>query len=237
VRIRLVLGVLAATGSTLVAGATPAMSAAPATRSVVGAHVSVAAVGGDLRAGTRVSVIQTCPRGSDLDRVSTRRLGEVHDARLRVASRESWPAGIVTRYRVAKRLSADRPAVVVTAVVCTSRVAASATTATGRAKVDLRVWGPAPARVLLADAVVVAVSDSLAASYVFRTSLAAGGVDAHPASMRNTVRAVQTVLSDADGDAVVAIGETERRILRGRFASMRNNYRYVAKLDEKITVE
>jgi len=234
VRIRPVLGVLAASSTLLVAGITPAQAAA--TRTVVGVHVSVAAVGGALNAGTRMSVIQTCPRGSDLDKAATRRLGEAHDARLRVANKEYWPAGMVTRYQVRQRLSAARPALVATSVVCRSKVAATATTASGRAKADVRVWGPAPARIVLADAVVVAVTDDLAAGYMFRTSLRAAGVDRHPASMRRTVAAVQRVFTDADGDVVVAVGETQRRVTSGRFASMRNNYRYVADLDDRITL-
>jgi hypothetical protein len=142
----------------------------------------------------------------------------------------------VTRYRVSQRLSAAKPAVVATAVVCRSKVASTATTASGRAKADVRGWGPAPARIELASAVIVAVTDDLSAGYMFRTSLQAAGVDEHPSSLRQTVAAVQQVFTDADGDVVVAVGETQRRVSRGQFASMRNNYRYVADLDDKVTL-
>jgi hypothetical protein len=230
VRARPVLAVLVAVGSLLVAGAAPA-SAAP-TRTVIGIHVSVSEVGGALHRGARLSHIQTCPRGTDLDVRSTRILGEAHDRRLQVVSREYWPAGIVTRYRVRSSFS-KRSGLLGSAVVCRSKVAPGTSTVSGRAKSDLRVWGPAPARVVLVNSVVVAVTDNLLSTYSYRDSLHAAGIDAHPTSLRGAVVAVQRLFSDPMGEVLVAVGETKRKVARGQFASMRNNYRYVAHLDER----
>ena len=217
-----------------VGGAAPA-GAAPA-RTLLNGHVSVAAVDGALPVGAGVSVIQYCPVGSDLDAAETRAAGEVHDDRLKVASKEYWPAGIVVRYQVAKKLDGKEPAMVLTAALCKTRVAATATTLKAAAKTDLRVWGPAPANVELLNAAVVVVTDDLDADYVFRTSMRAAGVNEHPASLRGAVEAVQESVQDGDDSAVVAAGRTNRQVARGQFTSMVNNYRFTAYLDRKITV-
>ena len=216
------------------AGVAPA-AAAPA-RTLLNGHVSVAAVDGALPVGAGVSVIQHCPKGSDLDRAETRAVGGVHDDRLKVASREYWPAGTVTRYRVVKKLDGQEPAMVLTAALCRTRVASTATTLQATAKTDLRVWGPAPANVELLNAAVVVVTDDLDVDYVFRTSMRAAGVNEHPAGIRGAVEAVQESVEDGDVSAVVAAGRTNRRVARGTFISMVNNYRFTAQLDRKISV-
>ena len=216
------------------AGVVPAAAAAP--RTLLNGHVSIAVVDGALPVGAGVTVIQHCPKGSDLDRGETRAVGEIHDHRLKVASKEFWPAGMVVRYRVAKKLTGQDPAMVLTAALCNTRVAATATTLAAQAKVDLRVWGPAPAHVELLNAAVVVVTDDLDADYLFRTSMRAAGVDSHPAGLRGAVQAVQETVQEKDMTAVVAAGRTNRRVSRGKFISMVNNYRYTARLDRKITV-
>ena len=216
------------------AGIAPAAAAAP--RTMLNGHVSVSAVGGALPIGAGVSVIQHCPKGSDLDRAETRAVGEVHDDRLRVASKEYWPAGMVVRYRVAKKLDGQEPAMVLTAALCKTRVAATATTLQGAAKTDLRVWGPAPANVELLNAAVVVVTDDVDADYMFRTSMRAAGVNEHPVALRGAVQAVQESVQEDDVSAVVAAGRTNRRVARGSFISMVNNYRFTAYLDRKISV-
>jgi len=231
------LAALTAAGAVALVGAPgvgPAAAAAP--RTLLNGHVSVAAVSGALPVGAGISVIQYCPKGSDLDRAETRAAGEVHDARLSVKNKEYWPAGMVVRYRVAKKLTGKEPALVLTAALCKSRVAASATTLTAKAKVDLRVWGPAPSSVELMDAAVVVVTDDLNADYMFRTSMRAAGVNSHPVALRGAVQAVQESVREGDADAVVAAGLTNRRVARGTFVSMVNNYRFTAHLDRKITV-
>lgn len=217
-----------------VGGAAPA-AAAPA-RTLLNGHVSVAAVDGALPVGSGVSVIQYCPVGSDLDVAQTRVAGEVHDDRLRVASKEYWPAGMVVRYQVASKLDGREPAMVLTAALCRTRVASTATTLQAAAKVDLRVWGPAPASVELLSAAVVVVTDDLDADYLFRTSMRAAGVGQHQASLRGAVEAVQESVQEGDVGAVVAAGRTNRRVARGQFISMVNKYRFTAYLDRKISM-
>ncbi len=230
-----VLAAATAAGAALIAAAVPAAAASPKT--LLNGHVSVAAVSGALPTGAGISVIQYCPKGSDLDKAETRAVGEQHDARLRVASTEYWPAGMVVRYRVAEPLRADDPALILTAALCKTRVAATATRLSAAAKVDLRIWGPAPAQVELVDSAVVAVTDDLDADYVFRTSMQAAGVNSHHASLRGAVQAVQETIAGEDGlDAVVAAGQTTRKVSRGKFVSMQNHYRFTADLNSRITV-
>ena len=217
-----------------VAAAGPA-TAAPA-RTLLNGHVSISAVGGALPVGAGVSLIQRCPKGSALDRAETRAVGDFHDDRLKVASKEYWPAGMVVRYRVRKKLTGQDPAMVLSAALCKTRVASTATTLQAAAKTELRVWGPAPAHVELLNAAVVVVTDDLDADYMFRTSMRAAGVNSHPAGLRGAVEAVQETLQDGDDSAVVAAGRTNRRVARGKFVSMVNNYRFTAHLDRKITV-
>ena len=217
-----------------VVGAGPA-GAAPA-RTILNGQVSISGVGGALPVGAGVTVIQHCPKGSDLDRPETRAAGEVHDERLKVASKEYWPAGLVVRYRVTKQLTGQEPAMVLTAALCKTRVASTATTLQATAKADLRVWGPAPANVELLNAAVIVVTDDLDADDLFRTSMRAAGVNSHPAGLRGAVQAVQETLQEGDDSAVVAAGRTNRHVARGKFISMVNNYRFTAHLDRKITV-
>jgi hypothetical protein len=205
---------------------------AAGTRPVVAAHLSVAAVAGALKAGSGISVIQVCPRGTRLARAATRTVGEFHAGPVRVASRELWPRGMVVRYRVTR--TGRDGALLLTGAVCRSRVGADQTRLRGRAKVDLRVWGPTPRRVELLDAAIVAVADNLRASQVYRTSMRAAGVDESHASVRGTVRAVQQEIRDRDGDIILAAGRTHRSVARGSFVSMQNHYRYTAFLDQRV---
>ncbi len=216
----------------LVAPAAPA--SAHSARTVLNAHLSGSWVAGGLPAGAGITVIHHCPVGGDLDRAATRAFGEFHeDDQVRVHSRAYWPAGAVTRYRVRKPLS-EEGAELMTAAFCTSRVAARATRFAAKAKVDVRVWGPAPADVVVANTTMVAVTDSmrgLRAGRQFRTALVAAGVDSHPAGVRGAMEAAQDAFVVHDDTAVVvAMGETDRRIGRGTFVSMRNNYRFIADL-------
>ncbi len=228
-----ILAMVAAAGAVLVPAAGSA-AAAPA-RTLLNGHISIGMVDGALPVGAGISVIHHCPKGSDLDEAETRAVGEFHDGRLRVASREYWPAGMVVRYQVTKKMHADDEAMVATAALCKSRVAADATRFTAAAKVDLRVWGPAPREVGLTDVALVVVTDDLNSDYIFRTSMRAAGVDSHPASLRSAVDAVQETLTEGDESAVIAVGRTNRKVGRGEFVSMRNNYRFTARLDEKLT--
>ncbi len=233
-RARLAAGaVIAATG--LLVTAAPASGAPP--RLLLNAHIGVSSVAGPVPVGAGVTVIHYCPAGSHLDKADTRAVGEFHGDHLRVSSTEYWPAGLVVRYRVTKRLSTARPAFVATAAVCASPVTAGAARFGALARVDLRVWGPAAARVELVNATVVAATDDPDANYLLRTSMRAAGVNSDTASVRGAVKAVQERFSEAGVDGVVAMGMMDRSVRRGQFVSMRNNYRFVANLEDKIDGE
>ncbi len=233
------------TAAALVAATALVAPAAPATaashKTVVNGHVSGSLVAGALPVGAGITVIQYCPVGSDLDRAATRAARSEHDISehdtrtLRVASREYWPAGLVTRYTVRRAMRAGAETMMFSFAVCKSYTRASATRFAARAKVDLRVWGPAPARVALTNVAFVGVSDdisSLEAGRLFRSSIAAAGVDSHPQSLRGAVQAAQQVIEDADVivPGVGAAGMTDRKVARGQFVSMRNHYRFAANL-------
>jgi hypothetical protein len=223
----------AATGCALAGAGTAAPASAAGAQTLLNMHVSVSSVGGALPKGAGISVIQHCPKGSDLDRTQTRAVGEFHDERLRVRSTELWPAGTVVRYRVAERLSADEPAFALTAAVCRTRVAAGAQSLRVKAKVDLRVWGPAPADVEMVSIPFAVVTDDLDAASGFRSSLEAAGVDEHPEALQDAVDAVQESFSDEGDSFVIATGTTRRKVARGEFVSLRNHYRVTADLTQR----
>ncbi len=228
---------LVAAASALLVNAAPA-TAAPA-RTVLNGHISMSTVDSRLPVGAGVTVIHHCPVGSDLDKAQTRAVGEFHTDELRVTSREYWPAGVVTRYRVTKAIDPDEGAAALTAALCKSRVSAGATRFAAKAKVDMRVWGPAPRNVTMVNAALVVVTDTLESAYAFRTSMRAAGVDSHPSSVRGAINAVQETIEEKDLglSAVASYGTTDRRVARGDFVSMRNNYRFVAHLNEKISMD
>ncbi len=141
--------VLAMTCTAVAAAAAPADAATP-TRRLLSGHFSLSGVQGALPAGATVSVLQFCPRGSTLDRAATSRVEREGDAdldsHLRLASRELWPTGTVSRYRVTSKPAAGDGVVILNAALCASTVSARTRTVTGRAATDLRVWGPAPSK-------------------------------------------------------------------------------------------
>lgn len=205
--------------------ATPGQAATG--RTVTTVHASVSAVVGALPAGAGITVIQTCPKGSDLDRRATRSIGEAHDPHLRLTSREYWPAGVATRYRVRTSLRATEDlALAVGLVVCRVHVGAHAERVTGRAATDLRVWGPAPTRVDLLDVTVMATADTARPERLLRTAVRGTGVGSSRGSLRHAVTAVQDTFDAQDSGGVVAVGSTRRAVPRGRFASMENRYRF-----------
>lgn len=223
-----------ACAAAVVAAPLPASAATSApTRTILDGHVSLATVTGALPAGAGVSVVHSCPKGHDLDRRQTRDVEPVVDERLRLASREYWVGGTVSRFTVRQRLRSGEPAFVVTAALCRSRVTGNV--ATGAASVDLRVWGPAPAKVGLEDAAVTVVTDDLTAGRLFATSMRAASVASAAGSLRGAVRATQEAFDEGDGlAAVVATGRTTKRVAKGRFVSMVNRYSYRADLTRLV---
>jgi hypothetical protein len=231
--------VLATACATVLSVAGPAAAAGPAPRTLVSGHVSISAVQGGLPVGATISVLQYCPAGSRLDKAATRtteaQVDTLLDRHVRLASREFWPAGTVSRYRVVRRVPAGGAVPLLNAALCVSTAPAGAKTVSGRAATDLRVWGPAASRLGLVNATVAVVTDDPDADHVFATAMAAAGVASSQGSLRGAVRAVQEVTQEEGLSAVAAVGTTSRRVTRGRFVSMRNTYSYVSDLTRKIT--
>jgi hypothetical protein len=143
----------------------PVPAAAAEVRPVVSNHVSFTGFGATVRPGAVVSVLQRCPSGSRLDRAATRAAATRFDAELqptvRRLSRELWSTGMVTRYRVlqAAEVPRDDGFGLVNAAVCTGTRPAGATSVTGRASTEVRLWGPAPSGSRLRTVTLAAVTD------------------------------------------------------------------------------
>ena len=221
-------GTVAVTTGLLVASVGAAAPGEAATgRTVTSVHASVSAVIGALPAGAGLTVIQTCPKGSDLDRRATRSVGEAHDPHLRRTSREYWPAGVATRYRVRTRMDATQDAALtVGVIVCRIHVGSHARTVSGRATTDVRIWGPAPTAVDLLNATVMATVDSRNPERLLRTAVRGTGVGSSRGSLKHAVDAVQETFDAQPAGGVVALGTTRRAVPRGSFASMENRYRF-----------
>lgn len=178
--LRTALAVTATLSVVLGVPAAPAGAAAVPPGPLTSGHVSVSAVSGSLPVGATVSVVQLCPAGSALDRAATREAGleadQELDGRVRLASREFWRAGTVSRYRVTRAVAAASAVPLLNAALCTSPAVGGATTVSGRAATDLRVWGPAPSRLEVVNATIAVVTDDPDADEVFATVMAAGGV-------------------------------------------------------------
>lgn len=212
--------------------------AAPA-RTLTSGHISLSAVSGTLPVGATISVLQYCPARSALDKAATRtaeRQADLSlDSHVRLASREFWPAGTVSRYRVTRAVPADGAVPLLTAALCTGTAPSGATTVSGRAATDVRVWGPAPSRLQVVNATVAVVTDDPDADHVFATVMKAGGVASSRGSLRSAVTAVQRATAEGGIGVVVAVGETSRRVPRGSFISMQNDYGYTSDLTRRIT--
>ena len=231
---------LTATGTALVTALAPSAGAAGPTRPVVSGHVSASSVTGGLPVGATLSVLQFCPPGTALDRATTataaRAVDGTLDRHVRLASRELWPTGTVSRYRVTRAVPARSEVPLLNAAVCTGRAPAGATTVRGSAVTDLRVWGPAPSDLTVVNGTIAVVTDEVDAEDTFVTVMRAGGVASSRGSLRGAVTAVQTAITESGLSAIVAVGQTSRRIPRGSFVSMENSYRYVADLTRRTTV-
>lgn len=233
------VAVLGVAGAAVLAVAGPAGAATTPARVVLTGSVSVSAVRGALPVGADLSVVQTCPQGSVLDRTQTAAAEHAMDAatdpHLRLASRELWVAGIVSRYSVRTATTATTVLPLVDAVLCSTPVAPAATTVSGTASTDLRVWGPAPAGVQLVNATVTLVTDTAAADYVYATVMRAAGAGASRGSLPGAVHAVQATAQKAGIGAVSATGRSSARVRRGQFVSIYNSYRYTSDLTTKVT--
>ena len=233
----------------LVLGGLPSPAAAAEVRPVVTSHVSFTGFDARVQAGAVVSVLQRCPAGSRLDRAATRAYATRTDAELqstvRRVSRELWATGMVTRYRVlqAAKVPRDDGFGLVNAAVCTGTRPVRATSVTGRASTDVRVWGPAAPGAELFSVTLAAVSDrpfapegGSGAELPYRTAVQALGVAASRGALAGSVRATQRVHDDDGSGSVLTTGTTRRAVPTGRFASMRSSYAFTADLTRRITV-
>jgi hypothetical protein len=231
-----------------VAGTAPPASATDG-RSVVSTHLSFTGFDEGVRAGATVSVVQSCPAGSSLDEAATRSYATRVDAELqstvRRVSRELWPTGMVTRYRVLSvaEVPRDDGFGLVNAAICTGRTSSRATSVSGRASTDVRVWGPASAGAQLFSVTLAAVTDrpprpegASGTDLPYRTAVRAAGVQPSRGALDRGVRAVQQVGDDDGSGTVLTTGTTLRTVPRGRFASMRSSYAYTSDLTRRITV-
>ena len=227
----------------LAVAAVPAPAAAAASRPAVTTLVSFTGFDARVPAGAVVSVVQTCPAGSRLDRSATRAAAARFDGELqptvRRTSRELWPTGMVTRYRVqqAADVPRDDGFGLVNAAVCIGSRPTRATSVSGRASTDVRVWGPAPAGARLLSVTLPAVTDRpLGAELPYLTAVRAAGVSAAPGAVPGGVRAAQEAQDDGGSGSVMTTGTTLRRVPAGRFVSMRSTYAYTADLTRRTTV-
>ena len=230
-------------GAALVLAAAPVPAAADERRTVVSTHVSFTGFDARVPAGAGISVVQTCPAGSRLDRAATRASAERFDAELqptvRRVSRELWPTGMVTRYRVVQAADVPRDDGfgLVNAAVCTGSAPARATSVSGRATTDVRIWGPAVAGARLFSLTLPAVTDRPpGADLPYLTAVRAAGVQTARGAVPRGVRAAQEVSDDEGSGSVMTTGTTLRRVPAGRFVSMRSAYAYTADLTRRTTV-
>jgi hypothetical protein len=164
---------------------------------------------------------------------------------VRRISRELWPTGMVTRYRVeqAAEVPRDDGFGLVNTAVCTGTRPAQATTLTGRASTEVRLWGPAPSGTRLRSFTLAAVSDrpfspdgAAGADLPYRTALRALGVSTSRGALTGGVRADQQVDDDDGSGTVAATGTTVGALPAGRFVSMLSSYAFTADLTRRITV-
>jgi hypothetical protein len=221
----------------------PAPAAAAPLRPVVSSHVSFTGFDARVPAGAVVSVVQTCPAGSRLDRAATRASAARFDGELqptvRRVSRELWTTGMVTRYRVlqAAAVPRDDGFGLVNGAVCTGSAPVGARSVSGRASTDVRLWGPAPAGVRLFSVTLAAVTDRPpGAELPYRTAVRAAGVQTARGAVAGGVRAAQEVGDDDGSGTVLTRGTTLRPVPVGRFVSMRSAYAFTADLTRRITV-
>ncbi len=235
--------VAAALGLGMVAAPVAAVAAEPASKKIVSSHLSFSGFDQRMPRGAVVSVVQKCPAGELLDKAQTRAWNRQFGAEnaaepnVRLASRELWIAGLVTRFRVVRAggvPTADGFGML-SGAICTRRVSANAKAVTQRASTDVRVWGPAPSGVRLYSFTGVFVSDGsvFRGQEPFVSTLRATGVTPSCGALRGGVRANQEVQNDSDA-LVFVFGRTRRSIPRGHFSSMRSTYTVTTDLTRRM---
>jgi hypothetical protein len=212
-------------------------------RPVVTEHVSFTGFDARMPAGATISVIQRCPAGSRLDKAANRGFARQADQNagptVRLVSRELWPAGLVSRYRVLRRgaVPFEDSFGLVNAAQCVGSVPNGARTLSGRGSTEVRVWGPATAGAALFSNTLVSVTDRSRPGpqepdQPYLTTVRAAGIGATRGSLPGGIRAVRSVVDDVSS-VVGLTGTLRRAVARGRFASMRNDYAFTADLTKR----
>ncbi len=232
---------LAAAAAALLAGAAPVSAdtheAPPPPKTIWTLHTTTSFTTA-LPAGRRMTVIQHCPSGSRLVNRPTRAwAAEMRRSQpnigARVVLRELRDTSVLTRYRITR--PGTKAAVVAGAIVCKRTIAGDSTSLSGRSVTELRVFGSARRGVEAYNSTLMAASDSADfAARVFPMRMSAAGVTRTRGSVNAFPSVVQKVYSEDDGDQFVdAYGVSSRSLPSGRFASIRNNYRYAVDLTRK----
>ena len=108
-------------------------------------------IAGTLSPGLSLSIVQVCPLNSSLDRV--RSSGQSHrlPPNVRLISRELWPRGAVTRWRVTGSLppKGDIVGSIQQTVACREPLRSTASHHDAGVSVLVRVWGPLTGKVVL----------------------------------------------------------------------------------------
>ncbi len=220
----------------------PASAVGPS-QALVTTHLSFTGFDANVPAGATISVIQRCPEGSLLDKAATGERYPDLDSQLRgepnvrLSSRELWVAGVVSRYRVVRRggVPTEDGFGVANIAVCTARVAAAATTLTGRASTDVRVWNRAPVGVRLYSFTGVSVQDAGRPDELpYLTAVTAAGVAPSKGALQSGVRAVQEVQNESSLGLVNVTGTTLRPVAPGRFVSMQSAYSFTTDLTRRM---
>lgn len=219
-----------------------------ATRRIDATQLSFTSFDHRVPRGAVVSVVQTCPAGTLLDTAQTRALNRELDPLLRaepnvrLASRELWVAGLVSRYRVVRAggVPTEDGFGVPGAAVCTRRVPGTTRSLVSRASTDVRVWGPAPAGARIYNFTGVFVSDAPATEDgppPFVSSARSTGVGPSAGALRGGVRAVQRAADDGGVPLVSADGTVRRSVPRGQFVSMRSSYAVTTDLTRRLSFD
>ena len=105
---------------------------------------------GTLPSGLTLSIVHVCPPGSSLDRART--ADQIHrlPPNVRLISRELWPRGAVTRWRVTRAATAGSiVGSIQQTVACREPLRSTAGRHDAGVSVKVRVWGPVTGKVIL----------------------------------------------------------------------------------------
>jgi hypothetical protein len=152
---------------------------------------------------------------------------------------------MVSRYRIVSAAAVPEADGfgLVNAAICTGQTSSRATSVSGRASTDVRVWGPASSGARFFSVTLAAVTDrpprpegASGTDLPYRTAMRAAGVAPSRGALSGGVRAAQTVGDDDGSGTVMTTGTVLRTVPPGRFVSMRSAYAYTADLTRRISV-